>query len=155
MKLFHIPAFAVVTLALLLLLSCATPTKSKTESQPSDLAPVKAILHLGRYVVPGCKDYERTFPPRYPVLQIPTAQEAALAGYRPSPICTGTQERLNLERQRFGAIPPSEKTENWKVQLFLARKLADVDDSQSQSEDKQLELEEKIEQIDEEKVDRH
>lgn len=154
-----IPRLLLVILSSFLLTGTACTSTSlpvsvnKAELQ-NQLPPVKAVLHRGLYVVPGCGEYGRKYPPQFPILSIPTAQEAVLAGYRPSPVCTGTAERLRIERERFGEISVSEKTENWKAQLYLAKQIEDIDSSQSKTEERQRELEEEIEQVDDKKIDK-
>ncbi len=133
--------------------SCTAP--STTSNQPASLPPVRAILNRGVFVVPGCPEFDRKLPKHLPVMTIPTAQEAILAGYRASPACKDSSaERLRIEKDRLGELPVSEKTENWKAQLYLAKELDDVDRSQSDTEQKQRDLEDQIEEVDATKVDK-
>jgi hypothetical protein len=136
-------AFLFVTLTAAFGLACSSGNAT-IASRPS-FPPVHAMLHNGRFTIPGCPQYDRQFSKRMVVLTVPTVQEAQLAGYRPVGDCPGLQDRIAQEREAFGEMQPTPQTENWKAQLALQRNLRDVEYQQTEIEEKQQELEQKLE----------
>lgn len=102
---------------------CAARPNAVAEPEP--LPPVHAQMESGIYHLPGCEMYGKLVDRVR--LELPTAQEAELSGYRIGRCPEGVRDaRIEIERQRFGVMQATVATQERKDRLALHRKLRSV-----------------------------
>jgi hypothetical protein len=107
------------------------PAVGPVKVSNEEFLPIHANFIRGQYFVAGCEQY-RPFVPQV-MVKIPTAQEAELAGFRRSPLCSAAKydERIAGETRAFGELKSSLTTETLRSQLLLSQRLGDVQGKQS------------------------
>lgn len=102
--------FAIIAL---LFYSTCSPDSAKVNVKPTEFPPVQLNMESGTYYIPGCPLYDHLVDRVR--LDLPTAQEAELSGYRIGQCPEGARdERVAAERQHFGEIKATNETrERW------------------------------------------
>jgi hypothetical protein len=128
-------------------IGCSSPATNRSAANPApakfDLPPVYAVPR-GLYAPPGCPNYNRL--PAQMRIEIPTAQEAELMGYRPIGSCQDhAKARIEEELRLIGKVEATPETKRRKAELARYRFLRN---EQERLESKQQELESRQEELD-------
>jgi hypothetical protein len=104
----------------LLVYACSAPAEMSVSPKDEPLLPVRLNMRSGAYYLPEC-DLYGNIPDRL-LLELPTVQEAALSGYRAGRCPDGViEQRLAIEKARFGEMQPTVETQERKGYLHLIR----------------------------------